>query len=199
MAKRRKPSAGLVADAAAGRITLANTRRGSLRRAAVDIVRAQRGLLTDRNTDRGTPERQAVDWVTYKRRAARRAEGETVRQALGHRRGNALITTATIYVEHRGEPALLYDAQLPRKDLRRAARHQALVGQLTEGRLSPRAFRARVRRWRSVRVLGPGASAGEYKLLSDPEAVLVIAEAARRAEPEWIHHPNAALRRRRVA
>jgi protein involved in polysaccharide export with SLBB domain len=95
-------------------------------------------------------------------------------------------------------PVLLYNAELSRRDLRRDARHLSLVGQLTEGRLSPGAFRARVRNWRPVTVLGPAEVAGEYRFLSDPDAVLALAEHARGDEPEWIRYPNAALRRRRA-
>jgi protein involved in polysaccharide export with SLBB domain len=105
---------------------------------------------------------------------------------------------AVLYGERVGVPVLLYNAELSRRDLRRDARHLSLVGQLTDGLLSHAAFRARVRNWRPVTVLGPAEVAGEYRFLSDPDAVLALAERARGEEPEWIQYPNAALRRRRA-
>lgn len=156
------------------------------------------GRLT-RRTARTPAERRAVYRVTYRRRAARRGPGETVRQALGHRRPSSQAPTATIYVERDGVPALLYDVELARRDLGHAARHLSLVGQLLSGHLSPADFRARVSRWRPVTVLGPPEVAGQYRFLSDPDAVIALAELARGEEPEWIHYPNPALRRRRVA
>lgn len=156
------------------------------------------GRLT-RRTARTPAERRAVYRVTYRRRAARRGPGETVRQALGHRKLGAATPRATLYVERDGVPALLYDVELSRRDLGRAARYLSLVGQLLAGHLSPAAFRARVSRWRPITVLGPPEVAGQYQFLSDPDAVIALAELARGEEPEWIHYPNSALRRRRVA
>ena len=156
------------------------------------------GRLT-RHTARTQAERRAVNRATYRRRAARRAPGETVRQALGHRRGETPRATATVYVERDGLPSLLFDVELSGRDLGRAARHLALVGQLLAGRLDPAEFRARVSRWQPVTVLGPTELAGTYRFLADPDAVVALADLARGEEPEWIHYPNAALRRRRVA
>jgi len=194
----RKVPERFLRQARPGEITTEQTRRGSQRRFAVDIVRAERGEIHRRNTVPGTPERQAVDKVSFERRKARQAEGESVREALGHRRAGSPRPRAVLYGHRDGTPILLYDAEFSRRDLRRAARHLSLVGQLTEGRLSPASFRARVRHWHPVAVLGPHEVAGEYKFLSDPEAVLALAEQVRGEEPEWIRYPNAALRRRRV-
>lgn len=182
-------------------VRTAKARRKERRRSEIPpelLDRARRGQLTHANTERGTLERSAVDRVVYLRRAGRRAEGETVREALSHRRPGVEQPKAVLYGKRDGAPVLLYNAELSRRDLGRDARHLSLVGQLTEGRLSRAAFRARVRNWRPVAVLGPPEVAGEYRFLSDPDAVLALAEQVRGEEPEWIRYPNAALRRRRA-
>ena len=197
MPARREIPDGLVDQARRGELNFRNTRRGSQRRAAVDLVRARRGELRRSNTEPGSPERQAVDRVVYEGRKARRAEGETVRAALGHTDAGAERATAVLYGERDGHPVLLYNAELSRTDLRRAARHLSLVGKLDEGRVSGSAFRARVRNWRPVQVLGPLEVAGKYRFLSDPAAVVALSDQVRGEEPEWVSYPNAAMRRRR--
>jgi hypothetical protein len=195
---RRKVRERFLRQARADELTTGNTRRGSQRRFAVDLVRAERDELKTRSTRAGTAERQAVDRVEYDRRKARRADAETVREALSHRQTGASSPTAVVYVQSDAGPRVLFDAELSRRDLRRDARHLSLIGQLAEGRLSPGAFDAKVRQWRPVTVLGPPEIAGTYKFLSDPAAVLVLVEQLRGEEPEYIRYPNAALRRRRV-
>jgi hypothetical protein len=179
----------------------AKTNRKRRRRADLPpelLEQARRSRLTVANTVKGSVERSAVDAIKYERRAARRGEGQTVREALSHAKPGTLRPRAALYGERDGIPVLLFDAEFSLRDLVRVARHLALVGQLTEGRLSPAAFRARVRSWRPVTVIGPSEIAGQYRFLSDPDAVIALAENARGDEPEWIRYPNAAQRRRRA-
>ncbi len=139
---------------------------------------ARQGILTRSNTRKGTAERRAVDRATYLER--RKAHPElTARQAAGHEGPGDIPPSATVFVQTPSGPVILFDAQLSRRDVRRAGRYLSLVGQLAEGRLSGDAFRARVRPWRPVTVLGPADLAGSYRLVSDPDAALILADRLR--------------------
>jgi hypothetical protein len=66
----------------------------------------------------------------------------------------------------------------------RAARYDALVSNLRQGHISPEAFEKRVSGWRSI--------AGQT-FLSDPNAVLAIAEERRAAEePPFVYRSGRA-------
>jgi len=146
------------------------------------IAAARRGLLTRSNTRPGTQGRQAADSLVYQRRIAQRAKpGRTVREAAGHTSRVAPVAMAGIVLARDGEgrPVELHDVELSRRDVRRAARHAALIRQLLNGRLAPAMFRARVRRWAPFTVLGPPEVAGRYTFLEDADAVIALAERAR--------------------
>jgi hypothetical protein len=134
------------------------------------LAQARRGELTKANTEKGTPGRRAVDRHQYlKRRAAH--PDLSARQALGHPKPGDSRPTISLMVED--DPRFIVIETDNRRDLRRAARYDNLVSQMASGRLSPEAFRRRVCSWRPI---------GEFRFLSDPDAVLAIIEARRAGE-----------------
>jgi hypothetical protein len=62
-----------------------------------------------------------------------------------------------------------------RREASRAARYDAYVGQLAEGRITARAFERKISGWRPIR--------GE-RFLSNPDAVLAVLENRRAADQE---------------
>jgi hypothetical protein len=138
------------------------------------VKAAQAGILTDSNTKKNTRGRQAVDRATFLTRRSRRPEGATVRSVLGHESSEVRAQRqVSLLVD--GPPRFAVLAGLARRDVSRAARYDALVSNLTQGRIAPRAFQRRVSSWRPI--------AG-YTFLSDAEAVLAIVEARRAADEE---------------
>jgi len=138
------------------------------------IAAAQLGLLTRSNTKPHTRGRQAVDAVTYRARAADRAEGETARERLG-----VVKSTRSMPAMLDSPPRWVDLDNLSRAEARRVARFSSLTGQLAEGKLSPAAFRRRVSSWRPFR--------GEH-FLSDPDAALALLEARRTSDEELFYY-----------
>jgi len=66
-------------------------------------------------------------------------------------------------------------------EARRAARYDALVGQLAAGRLSPADFRRRVESWRPIR---------SEHFLADPDRVLAELEVRRAADIDVFHYAS---------
>jgi hypothetical protein len=187
-----------VAQARAGRLTLRNTRSGSERRRAVQLVRAERHELT-RSTAGTAEERSAVNRVEYLARRTARPD-LSARQALGHETPGDVLPTVTFFTQLGAGPTLLVDVTVSRRDARRVGRYLSLVGLLTEGRLAPAAFERRVRSWRPVTILDPPGLRGQVRFLADPAAVLALAEVERGEEREsWIdsgrRRPSARSRR----
>jgi hypothetical protein len=150
------------------------------------LARARRGELTRANTEPGSPERSAVDRAVYEQRRSRHPE-LTVRQALGHERAGDVLPTVSFFAQLGAGAALLEDVTVSRRDARRVGRYLSLVAQLTEGRLAPAVFERRVRSWRPVTILDPPGLRGQVRFLSDPAAVLALAEIERGEEREsWI-------------
>jgi hypothetical protein len=187
-----------VAQARAGRLTLRNTRSGSERRRAVQLVRAERHELT-RSTAGTAEERSAVNRVEYLARRTARPD-LSARQAAGHEALGDVLPIVTFFAELGAGPTLLVDVTVSRRDARRVGRYLSLVAQLTEGRLAPAAFERRVRSWRPVTILDPPGFRGQVRFLADPAAVLALAEVERGEEREsWIdsgrRRPSARSRR----
>ena len=110
----------------------------------------------------------------YLRRAARRAEGETVRARLGHERAPVRAgRSASVMLD--GPPRWELWSNLTRGEMRRATRYDALASNLIQGKVSPAAFRRRIGSWRPIR--------GE-RFLADPAAVLAILDARRAGDEE---------------
>jgi hypothetical protein len=163
------------------------------------LRRARKGEITRANTVPGSPERSAVDRITYERRRAHHPE-LTARQSLGHERAGDVPPTVSFFAQLGAGAALLEDVTVSRRDARRVGRYLSLVGLLTEGRLAPAAFAARVKNWRPVTILGPPGFRGQVRFLADPAAVLALAEVERGEEREsWIdsgrRRPSARSRR----
>jgi len=149
------------------------------RRVDVDPVlleRARRRELTRSNTQPGTPERQAVDRVTYLRRRDRKI-GPTAREALGHQKPGYRPAQISFFAE--GPPRRIVIEGLSRRDVSRAARYDAFVSNLANGRISPAEFRRRMRTWRPI--------AG-FRFLSEPDAVLALIEELRAADIELFYY-----------
>jgi hypothetical protein len=149
------------------------------RRVDIDLVlleRARRRELTRSNTESGTPERQAVDRVTYLRRRDRRI-GPTAREALGHQKPGYRPAQISFFAE--GPPRRIVIEGLSRRDVSRAARYDAFVSNLANGRILPAEFRRKIRAWRPI--------AG-FRFLSDPDAVLALIEELRAADIELFYY-----------
>jgi hypothetical protein len=128
----------------------------------------------------------AYDRTIAERRLARRPE-LTARQSLGHEAPGDVLPIVTFFAQLGAGPALLADVTVSRRDARRVGRYLGLVGLLREGRLSPAVFERRVTSWRPVTVLDPKGLRGQVRFLSDPAAVLYLAERERGEEREtWI-------------
>jgi hypothetical protein len=145
------------------------------RRVEIDphlLDRARRRDLTRSNTQPGTPERQAVDRLIYLRRRDRRP-GRTARQALGHPRSIDQPARISFFADN--PPRRVVIEGLARREVRRAARYDALVSNLAQGTLSPTEFRRRVRSWKPI--------AG-FRFLSDPDGALALVDELRTADRE---------------
>jgi len=134
------------------------------------IAAAQLGLLTRSNTKPHTRGRQAVDAVTYRARAADRAEGETARERLG-----VVKSTRSMPAMLDNPPRWVDLDNLSRAEARRLGRYWHLVKELSAGRLSPLTFQRRVSSWQPLR--------GE-RLLADPTAVFALLEVRRAGDQE---------------
>jgi hypothetical protein len=140
------------------------------------LARAQRRDLTRRNTEPGTPERRAVDRITYLRRLERNL-GLTAREAVGHPKPGYRPAQISFFAE--SPPRRIVIEGLSRRDVRRAARYDAFVNNLANGRLSPSEFRSRIRGWRPI--------AG-FRFLSNPDAVFALLEELRAADTEPFYY-----------
>ena len=129
-------------------------------------ARAPRGLA-------GTFSRKVYDRTTYLRRAAGRAEGERVRERLGHPGRDFGERLASVLLDDPPRWAVL--AGLSRGDMRRATRYDAFTNALVRGQMSDAAFRRRIGSWRPI--------AGE-KFLADPAAVRVLIAARKAGDDE---------------
>lgn len=149
---------------------------------SVLVDRARRGELTRANTEKGTPERRAVDRASYlKRRSSR--PGLSAREALGHEVGATRPKVASFYAAN---PAQMMTVEgVSGNDMRRAGYYMLAVGQLVNAKQrggadwaeSAAAFRARFSPWRPI--------AGR-SLLTDPLAVVALAEQERAADTEVV-------------
>ncbi|MGO9910346.1 MAG: hypothetical protein ACLPQS_04175 [Acidimicrobiales bacterium] len=151
------------------------------------LAATSRGGLTKANTRPGTQGRQAVDRVKgYSPRVARHPE-LTARQAAGHEAPSDVLPVVTFFAVLGAAPTVLADVTVSRRDVRRVARYLGLVGQLSEGRISPEAFERRVASWRPVTILDPPGFRGQVRFLSDPQAAQFLSEIERGEEREsWI-------------
>ena len=140
------------------------------------FARAQRRELTRSNTSPGTPERQAVDRVTYLRRRDRKI-GPTAREALGHQKPGRRPPQISFFAE--GPPRRIVIEGLTRRDVRRAARYDAFVSNLANGRISAVDFRRKIRAWRPI--------AG-FRFLAEPDAVLALIDELRAADIELFYY-----------
>ena len=122
----------------------------------------------------GTAGAKAIRSVQYARRTANRPPGVTARERAGHE---------TAVVRNRREISILVDRPPrwavvvgpTRSELRRAQRYNALTSNLSQGKITPRAFERRVSSWASI--------AGE-RFLADAAAVLAILDERRAGEEE---------------
>jgi hypothetical protein len=143
---------------------------------------ARSGVLTRSNTWPGTQGRQAVDAEGYRRRQAKRRQGVRARAMAGHR---PLDGTADFYSRTPEGAALVRLEGLTAGEVRRAARYMYATAVLLDDLRSlpwdadatRRAFRRRFERWTPI---------GGLRVVSDPDAVVALAEHARIAEEEPI-------------
>jgi len=119
----------------------------------------------------GTAGRKAADAVLYRRTQARRQIWQSAREAARHERSE-VRTERTISLLVGDPPRYVEMAGLSRRDVSRAARYDALVSNLAQGRISPAEFKRRVSAWRPI--------AG-HTFVSNPQAALAIAEERRAA------------------
>ena len=136
---------------------------------------ARSGILTRGNTRPGTRGRQAVDAETYGSRqaaGARRGLGRG-RASAGHEAPGGQARAMSTLLDSPPRWAVLDN--LTRGEARRLARYDAMMSNLVQGDLSPRAFERRVGAWRPIR--------GE-RFLADPAAVLAILDQRRQAGDE---------------
>jgi len=128
----------------------------------------------------------------FRERVARgEAEGLSRAQAAGHARKAGERSPGRFFAERRWtvtiglEPGELATVRVPRGEAQRAGRWNALVEALRDGRVSPREFRARVRRWAPV---------ARRRVVSDPAVALALTLTA--APDAWIFE-SARIRARR--
>jgi hypothetical protein len=140
------------------------------------LERARRRELTRSNTEPGTAERQAVEQVKSQRRKDKHPE-LTAREALGHPKPGFRPAQISFFAE--GPARRIVIEGLTRRDVSRAARYDAFVGNLRNGRITPAAFRRRIRAWRPI--VG-------FRFLSDPDAVLALIEELRAADIEPFYY-----------
>lgn len=131
----------------------------------------------------GTAGRKAADAVLYQRTQARRQPGQTAREAARHERTDvrAQRVVSAFVNDPQGRPRYVEMEGLSRRDVSRAARYDALVSNLKQGRISPAAFQRRVSAWRPIT---------GHTFVSDPAAALAIADARRAAEQESFVYKN---------
>jgi hypothetical protein len=101
-----------------------------------------------------------------------------VRQRLGHQGPRDVLPHVGVFF---GDPPRWAELELSRRDARRAGRYMALVGQLAEGKISPRAFERRVSGWRPI--------AGR-RFLANPDAVLALLDERRAGEEEVFYYES---------
>lgn len=117
------------------------------------VQAAREGLLTRANTEKGSAGRQAVERATYLGRDARRAPGETAREALGHHRESPASLTG--WITGTNGQRFQVVAEGPAAVARLAARlHDER--EVASGRMSPSVF---ADRWRGRQVGGVRVSA----------------------------------------
>ena len=149
-------------------------RRGRRGQAPSPTLReaAAAGVLTRGNTRPGTRGRQAVDAQIY---AARQAAGARKglgrgRASAGHEAPGGRARALSTLLD--SPPRWTVLDNVTRGEARRLARYDAMMSNLVQGDLSPRAFQRRVGAWRPIR--------GE-RFLADPAAVMAILDMRRQA------------------
>ncbi len=148
------------------------------------LAAAERGELTRGNTRAGTAGRQAADRAEYQRRLAARPE-LGARQAVGQRIVGDVMPTVSFYGVLHGDPVLVERVTVSRRDASRVGRYLSLVAGLLDGRVTPAAFRRRVRTWRPVNVIDPAW--GPVSFVSDPAIVVALAVGAQAQGVEsWV-------------
>jgi|GEM_PF-4767564 hypothetical protein len=148
---------------------------------------ARRGTLT-RNSAQGAEERAAVYRVAAERRLAKHPE-LSARQALGHEAPGDVPPTISFYA---AEPARLVTVEgASRRDARRAGVYMRASRDLVDGRIEPKAFERRFRRWKPIAGRQP---------LADPHAVVALVEHLRAGEEEILFDSGRSRpgRRRRI-
>jgi hypothetical protein len=101
----------------------------------------------------------------------------TPRQALGHPKPG--YRPAQISFLAQGPPRRVVVEGLNRRDVSRAARYEAFVSNLANGRLALAEFRRRISSWRPI--------AG-FRFLSDPAAVLALLGELRASDIEPFYY-----------
>jgi hypothetical protein len=146
------------------------------------LAQAQRGELSRTNTRQGTAQRRAVDRVSYLKRRASRPD-LPAREALGHEVDLARPKVASFYA---ADPIQLITLEgVTGAEMRRAGLYMVAARQLLEshGRSgreweqAAKAFEQRFSRWKPI--------AGRT-LLTDPRAVVALAEELRAADTEVV-------------
>ena len=140
---------------------------------------AAAGVLTRGNTKPGTRGRQAVDRLIYEERqaaGARKGLGRG-RASAGHEAPGGQARSMSTLLDRPPRWTVLED--VTRGEARRLARYDAMMSNLVQGDLSPRAFQRRVGSWRPIR--------GE-RFLADPAAVMAILDMRRQVgDPVFIY------------
>lgn len=132
---------------------------------------ARAGLLTRANTTPGTAGRQAVDHVVFEGRKAARAPGETVREALGHRKTAPQGGMSGVFKD----AGFVVVENPDRAERRRLGRFNARVAELVEGQLSARRFERMIAGWRPLRGMA---------FENDPEIILATLDIRRQVGEE---------------
>ena len=176
----------------------AGNRKGAYRKPPGDdsklVQAALRGEITAGDFDSGTKGYQAVGRAGYLRSRAKRPE-LSAREATGHRVSGSRPTVTSFFTDL--PPRLITLEGVRRIDVQRGGKYMAAVKNLGEARKSGNSkavaedFERRIARWRPI--------AG-YPLLSDPEAVLAVAERVATEDAEVIFDSGRSrpTRRRRV-
>jgi len=147
------------------------------------LARAARaGLLTEGNTEPGTRGRQAVRRAEYQSGQANRRAGVSARAQAGH---HPRAGTAPLYGETSTGSARLQIEGLTAGEVRRAGKYMHATRQLIDDLAArpedadsiKRAFARRFARWRPI---------GGYDVVSEPAAVIALAERGRAEEAEPI-------------
>lgn len=138
------------------------------------IDAASTGLITRKNTSPGTTGRQAVYHAEYLARQKRRPLGATASEAGGHP-NRAIIEHSHISLLIAGPTPYVIMEQVSRRERVRIARYNSYLGQLAEGKISPRAFEHRISSWRPIR---------GQKFLANPDLALAVLEQRRTSDEE---------------